>query len=85
MKAHSRKFHWQAKVIEDELGKGKVLRVSASREKESSVLLEICLYENQGYIVLSAGLKNTTKEIIQLKNIMPIAGGRAFKGFDFFF
>ncbi|MDX9880599.1 MAG: fibronectin type III domain-containing protein [Prolixibacteraceae bacterium] len=72
---------WESVAIDDELGKGKMLLIKSSAGGSPVQLLGFTLYENKGFIVLSAGVKNTTEQPFRLKKILPLMGGAAFKGF----
>jgi hypothetical protein len=74
-------YAWQVEPVEDALGQGKALRIVSRKEGLPSLILEITLYENKGYIVLGAGLDNQTGYPALLRTIRPLRG-RAFSGGD---
>jgi hypothetical protein len=72
---------WRVELINDALGQGKTLQVVSRKEGAPSLILEITLYENRGFIVLGAGLDNQTAYPVLLRTIRPLRG-RAFSGGD---
>ncbi|MDH4272280.1 MAG: hypothetical protein OEW18_09925, partial [Candidatus Aminicenantes bacterium] len=72
---------WRVEPVEDALGQGKTLRIMSQKEGMPSLLLEIILYEDKGFIVLGAGLDNQTGYPVLLRTIRPLLG-RAFSGRD---
>lgn len=75
-------YSWTTEAISDRLGIGSTLAVTGTRPGHPDLVLTISLYDHQGFIVLGAGLDNTTDSTVQLKRIEPVAGGTAFEGFD---
>ena len=73
---------WEGVPLEDELGNGMALIVACSKPGQPNLLLKIALDNGQGYIVLSAGIENTTDRVVQLKQIRPLVRGRIFEGSD---
>ncbi len=55
-------------------GEGRELTVQSSVAGKPTLILTLRLYDRRGFIVAGAGLRNTTKEDIQLKTFSPVAG-----------
>jgi hypothetical protein len=72
---------WMVEPVEDSLGPGKMLKIVSRKEGMPSLLLEITLYEDKGFVVLGAGLDNQTSFPVLLRTIRPLLG-RAFSGCD---
>ncbi len=72
---------WQEESVKDSLGRGQTLRITSSKAGLPSIILEISLYANKKFMVLAAGVDNTTDYPIQVKSIHP-ATAKAFAGFD---
>jgi len=73
---------WKKSEVNDELGKGEKLTIVSSSPKLPSLILEITLYEDKEFIVLAGGMVNTGDKAIQVRQIVPMAGGLAFEGSD---
>ena len=73
---------WSTSQVKDSLGTGRVLSIQSTGMSEPKLLFNITLYDDKQYVVLAAGIKNTTDKIIQLKTIEPMAEAKAFEDFD---
>ncbi len=73
---------WESRLVSDSLGKGKKLIVKSRGDGRPVLVFEVSIYDGLNFVVLAAGIENTTEQVIQLKRIEPIAGGIAFEGFD---
>ena len=62
----------------DELGAGKRLLLECAAQGQPTLLLEFRVYAERPFLVLRAGLRNTTKDLIHLKQFRPLAGGDLF-------
>ncbi len=76
------KHTWRKKSVETGFGKGLVLEITSSGENRPKLITRFMLHENQPFLALSCGLANTTGDTLQLKQLKPIAGGKAFEGCD---
>ncbi len=72
---------WQSEPAKDALGIGKTLKITSSKPGLPAIILEITLYTNKGFIVLTAGIDNKTGYPIQVKSIHPL-DAKAFAGLD---
>jgi len=53
-------------------------QVEGSRASEPTLLLEITLYDREGFLVLAAGIENTSGKPLRVREFYPLAGGHAF-------
>jgi len=71
---------WQAQTVADTLGRGRQLEV-VSRWADGPAIVQIfALYESGTFLAMSAGIENTTTQMIRVANIQPISEGKAFEG-----
>ena len=69
--------------VSDELGVGKRIVITSVRAGNYITLKTgFALYEGDGMIAMSSGLVNTSTNTFRLRQLMPVAGGTAFAGFD---
>lgn len=73
---------FKVEPLADALGMGRSLLIASTAPDGPTLLLRISLYEDRGFLSLAAGLENTTDRVLQIKEICPLSGGVAFKGFD---
>jgi hypothetical protein len=73
---------WKKRSITDGFGNGLALEITSSGENRPELTTHFILHENQPFLSLRCGLVNTTADTIQLKQLKPIAGGKAFDGCD---
>ena len=71
---------WESVPVEDELGRGRKLLVKAVGPGQPDLILEITLYDDRSFLVLSGGLKNTLGQSISVKEINPVQHAKAFAG-----
>lgn len=71
----------QPEPLADALGMGHSLLIRSVAPGGPALLLRLSLYDERSILALSAGLENTTRETIQLKEFSPLEGV-AFQGFD---
>jgi len=73
---------WKSVAVSDEIGTGKTLTILGTTPEQPEQVLQITVYENEPFVVMTGGLHNTTKEVVQLKTIHPVAGGVPFPDLD---
>lgn len=73
---------WKKRSVSDELGVGLALDIRIEAENRPDLLFTFVLYKDQGFLVLSGGIANTTDKSIQVKDIYVLADGRIFKDVD---
>ena len=67
--------------LNDALGAGRSVLITTDIPQGPKLLLRISLYGDRSLVALSAGLENTTDQVIQLKEFSPL-DGVAYRGFD---
>lgn len=71
---------WSSRPVADALGSGRTLTINCSQKGKRSLILEITLYADSGFISLAAGVDNATSQDIRVHDIHPLVGGEAFAG-----
>lgn len=73
--------------VKDELGQGIMLQISSIDKLKPEIILQITLYDNKDFIVLSGGIKNTLFKEFIVNEIDPLSDAKFFNGvtnkFDF--
>lgn len=73
-------FTWSQSEFSDRLGAGRRLHIRGIREREPDLVIEFCLYDRQGFITVSAGLLNTTRRILRVREFYPLRADAAHEG-----
>jgi hypothetical protein len=68
----------EERTVRDDLGAGKSLRIRSLKEGQPGLILDVSMYQDQGFIVLAGGIENTTGRPIQLKEFYPLCRGDLF-------
>jgi hypothetical protein len=68
--------------LADSLGMGRSLLVTSTVPDGPRLLLRISLYSDATFLVMSAGVENSTDHVLQVKQMCPLEGAAAFAGFD---
>lgn len=77
------RFEWQSEAIHDELGgAGRALTIRSKTQGQPERLLRVVVYDDAPFVSMAGGLHNTTREIVQLKAIHPVAGGIPYPDLD---
>ncbi|MBT3198673.1 MAG: hypothetical protein HN350_02055 [Phycisphaerales bacterium] len=76
------KQSWTQRAVSDELGAGLCMDLKIESADRPTLLFSFVIYENQGFLTLSAGLANTTDKPIQVKDIYALADGGIYSGAD---
>ncbi|MGV8095009.1 MAG: hypothetical protein AB2L24_24405 [Mangrovibacterium sp.] len=74
-------YNWQVDNIEDELGNGRKITLTAKKEGKPTLIFEVYMYLDKGCVVLNCGLENTTNQELRVMSFYPLQG-RAFQRFD---
>lgn len=61
--------------VKDGLGMGQKMQITSSAEGKPNLILEVTVYNENDFIVLNAGLKNTSDSPIQLTHLRPLQKG----------
>lgn len=69
-------------AVSDALGQGKKLLITSTAPGKPTLLLEITLYDSEGFVVFNSGLKNTLDKPFQIMDMHPMADAIAFAGRD---
>ena len=64
--------------VTDSLGTGRTLAVECTKPGQPTLLLEITLYDGKSFLALRAGMVNTTKQSLRVKEFYPLTAARAF-------
>lgn len=72
------KRSWTSREVSDRLGKGRAVTVTSADENQPSLLFEATLYENKGFVVLGAGLRNTTGQPVRVHELSPLTGAAGY-------
>lgn len=65
----------------DSMGEGKQIRLNGKKSGSNNLLLEITLYKEHTYVVLSCGIVNNSDKEIHVKRFSPMTG-IGYKGFS---
>ena len=76
------KRSWKQRPITGPWGKGLALDLSFSAQDAPELLFSFSLYENLDFITATAGIVNTGKEALRVREIHPLADGELYKGID---
>lgn len=68
--------------LADALGRGRSVLVSSAAPGGPTLLLRISLYDDTGFLALSAGVENTTDKVLQVKELCPLDSATALAGCD---
>ena len=71
---------WESAAVKDELGAGRKLLIKTSGPGQPDLLLEITMYDDQSFLALAGGLKNTLGQSIRVKEINPVHHAKEFDG-----
>jgi len=69
---------WEEHSLKDDLGFGKNLRITCAASGSPNLILDISLYKDKSFVVLSAGMDNQTGNAVVVKDIRPLTGARTF-------
>lgn len=68
--------------VSDSLGRGATLRITSRRSGQPELVFDFTLYPGQPFVLMHAGLRNTTDSVVHVHRFSPLAGGRIFRGHD---
>lgn len=68
--------------LHDEFGAGKKLAITGTKSNQPSLLFEVTVYDNKGFVVLNIGIKNTSASPLRIMQFYPLKG-EAYNGFAF--
>lgn len=71
---------WKKNVINDSLGKGLALQLLFTKESGPELQFIFTLYDNDGFVKISGGIKNTFTQSIQVKEVSVVSGATLFPG-----
>lgn len=69
---------WKSVSVSDDLGEGKMLTLTCSATGKMTLIQEIKLYRDAGFVVLVGGIENTTGNEVRVKDIRYLVDGQAF-------
>jgi len=75
---------WKKRNISDTLGTGIALDVSLGKENSPTMIFTFRLYEDNGFINVSGGIKNTMDNSLQVKEIYVVADANIYEGTEAF-
>lgn len=64
--------------VRDALGHGAALRLASAADGRPTLLLDIAVYDDSGFLTLGAGLSNVTSAPVQVTEMQPLAGAVAY-------
>jgi hypothetical protein len=76
------KRSWQQREITDALGKGLALDLTFQSAAAPELRFSFVLHEGRDFLSASGGIRNTTDEIIRIKDIHVLADGILYQGSD---
>jgi hypothetical protein len=62
---------------------GQSLLIECTDAENKTILLQFSLQNDKPYLILSAGIDNTSADTLIVKKIAPVAGAKLFRGKDF--
>ncbi|MBN1387584.1 MAG: hypothetical protein JW965_04010 [Bacteroidales bacterium] len=71
---------WGKRRINDVFGKGLALDVTLEKQNSPRLFFSFILYENYGFIRISGGIENTTKNSLQVKEIYAVSDAHLYEG-----
>ncbi|MGB0743200.1 MAG: hypothetical protein ACPGSB_01625 [Opitutales bacterium] len=78
---------WLKRSVEDSLGKGLALEITVKPEHGPELLFSFMLYEKLNFFSATAGIRNTTDEVVRVKDIHIVTDASLYpksKGFEDF-
>ena len=70
---------WESAPVEDELGRGRKLRIKVTGPGQPELVLEIAVYDDRSFLVLGGGIRNTLGQSLRVKEINPVSHAKAFE------
>jgi hypothetical protein len=73
---------WEQRAVSGPLGDGMALDLSFSSEQSPGLLFSFILYEGLDFLSATAGIVNTGKDAVRVKDIHVLADGKIYDGLD---
>jgi hypothetical protein len=73
---------YTSESIDEKSGKGAAILITSKKENYPDQLFKIKLYDNQGFLTLQSGIRNTLKTPYIIKSFAPVKNASLFNGSD---
>src|SRR6476661_8670174 len=73
---------FKTEAVKDKLGKGAAILIISKKKNYPDQLLKIKLFENQNFVVMQSGIRNTLSKPYILKRFSPLVNAAVFRNLN---